>query len=348
MMIVINVNRVVLLVICVALSACSKPKSAAEAFTGQAFGTAWSVQVTDLRPDLSRTIMQERIEQRIDLVDDLMSTWRDDTEVMRFNNSTSTDWFSVSPAVAAVLAEALAISRLSEGAFDISVGPLVDLWGFGATEQTSRRPSREAIRDALAATGYQKISFRLHPPAVRKTTPGLAIDLSGIAKGFAVDQIAQLMDELGSRNYLVEIGGEIRAMGLNSRGKIWRVGIERPGEFEEIQFEKILPLANLAMATSGDYRNYFELGSMRYSHTIDPRTGRPVTHKLASVSVIADNAMRADALATAILVMGPKKGLELAREKNIKAFLIERDENNYKTINSPAMFDYLAGTETSN
>ncbi|MBT8132105.1 MAG: FAD:protein FMN transferase [Gammaproteobacteria bacterium] len=337
-------TRLAMLAACVVLASCSGVDNGAESFSGAALGTAWSVKVTDLRRDLSRTIFEERITERIAAVDAAMSTYRNDSELMQFNDYPSTDWFPVSRSVAAVVAEAIAISQLSRGAFDTTIQPLTELWGFGASGVRSRPPERSEVRQARSQTGNQKLQVRLNPPALRKTASEIAVDLSGIAKGFAVDQVAALLDEHGSRNYLVEIGGELRAMGHNAQFKPWRIGVELPDP-DATEFERIMPLQNQGMATSGDYRNFFEDMGRRYSHTIDPRTGYPIRHNLAAVTVLADSAMRADALATALLVMGLQDGRALAKRENIAAIFIQRRDGRFESTDSPAMQRYLGGFE---
>ncbi|MDH3646848.1 MAG: FAD:protein FMN transferase [Gammaproteobacteria bacterium] len=329
---------------CCTLLACGAPKNGLVSFSGSAMGTVWTVQITDLRRDLSHGALERRIIATLDEVDQAMSTYKEDSEVMKFNRQISTDWFPISPPVAAVLREALVISQLSNGAFDITVSPLVNLWGFGPTGARTQRPPTAEIRSARAQTGYENLEVRLSPPAMRKKVAKLSIDLSAIAKGYAVDRISALLDENGSKNYLVEIGGELRAMGNNPQDEPWRIGVERP-DADSPQIEQILPLRNLGMATSGDYRNFFEEDGKRYSHTIDPNTGEPVTHSLASVSVLADSVMRADGLATALLVLGPRAGAELAEREEIAALFIERKADTYKLTMSSTLQQYLGDAD---
>jgi thiamine biosynthesis lipoprotein len=266
------------------------------------------------------------IENLLKRVNQQMSTWTADSEISRFNRYKESQWFEVSPETVLVITEALRVSKESNGAFDITVGPLVNLWGFGPPGTDRQIPGEEQIKKVMGEIGYQKLSVRLSPPAIKKELPGIYCDLSAIAKGFGVDQVAEYLDSQGFSHYLVEIGGEVRAKGTRPDRQPWRVGIASPGSGSDSPYQKIILLENTSMATSGDYFNYFEKDGVRYSHTIDPTTGRPITHKLASVTVIHESCMTADAMATAIDVLGPGKGYELALKENLPVFMIIREK----------------------
>jgi thiamine biosynthesis lipoprotein len=220
-----------------------------------------------------------------------------------------------------VVKAALRISRLTQGAFDVTIGPVVNLWGFGPQTAEEALPSDKAVKDALAKVGYERVHVRDTPPALRKERSDINIDLSAIAKGYGVDKIAQYLEAQGIGHYLVEIGGELRGKGLNPNGVPWRIAIEKPDPGQRV-IERIIQISDRGVATSGDYRNFFEIAGQRYSHTMDPRTGRPVRHDLASVTVVSDTCMEADALATALLVMGPEQGFRFAQSQGIEAFFI--------------------------
>ncbi|MDA1163645.1 MAG: FAD:protein FMN transferase [Planctomycetota bacterium] len=292
-------------------------------------GTTFRIVVEEELNGLSPTSLEplrNRINARLDDIENMMSTWRTDSELSRFNVSESTDWFAVSKDVTVVVAEAQRIWKMSDGAFDPTVAPLIRLWHFAEEPGDQTLPLDEAIQAAKANTGFDQIEVRANPPALRKRIPQLELNLSAIAKGFAVDAISELLVKHGYQNHLVEIGGEMRSSGAkheNSRPTPWVAGIERPDAWPQVLFAT-LPLKNQAIATSGDYRNFFEVDGQRYSHTIDPDTGRPVTHDLASVTVLAPRCMTADALATAIEVMGPDRGLEFARENDLPVLMITR------------------------
>ncbi|WP_462322922.1 FAD:protein FMN transferase [Halochromatium sp.] len=289
---------------------------------GATMGTTYSVQIVEPPAGLDRDALAMRIETRLAEINALMSTYQPSSELSRFNASSGTDWRPVSSELVQVVAAAQALSEASAGAFDVTVGPLVNLWGFGPTVTADALPSVLEIEQARARVGWQQLAVRHQPPGLRKAQPNLYVDLSAIAKGYAVDQIAELVESVGVDRYLVEIGGELRGRGLNGRGEPWQIAIERPETSKRAMF-RVIALQDLGMATSGDYRNFVEIDGQRYSHTIDPATGRPVGHRLASVTVLADACMQADAWATALLVLGPERGFELAERLGLAAFFIE-------------------------
>jgi thiamine biosynthesis lipoprotein len=280
------------------------------------------------------------IERLLVTVNDQMSTYQRDSEISMFNKSGSTEWFDLSPATAEILSLATDISGRTEGAFDITVGPLVNLWGFGPEKKEASVPSDDTITLVRQEIGYGKLSVRLSPPSAKKSTPGLYCDLAAIAKGYAVDWIAAYLDSAGVHDYLVEIGGEVRTAGCNESGEVWQVGIATPDN--DLGVQTVVALRDASMATSGDYRNFFEFDGVRYSHTIDPRTGYPVRHQLASVSVIHDSCAVADAFATALEVLGPEEGLKLAREQNLAACFIIRTETGLIEEMTPTFRQYLS------
>ena len=311
---------------------CSNQQSSSDllVFSGSTMGTYYSVKI--VKADLNQTgtnpeIIQQGIEDVLRAVNLQMSTYIDSSEISRFNRYRKSDWFAVSADLATVIDRALQISRESNGAFDITVGPLVNLWGFGPGEREERIPTPEEIAAARAKTGYRKLQVRLSPPAVKKTLPEIYCDLSAIAKGFGVDKVAEYLTSQQVQNYLVEIGGEIRAGGENTSGKDWRIGISSPDD--DLGIEKVISVKNMAVATSGDYRNYFEKDGIRYSHTIDPHTGRPITHHLASVTVADQTCIMADGYATAIDVLGPDAGYDFAIRKELPVFMIVRDKHGF-------------------
>ncbi|MDG2469045.1 MAG: FAD:protein FMN transferase, partial [Pirellulaceae bacterium] len=288
----------------------------------------------DLAEKLKNSVAEE-----LESVNQRMSTYIDDSEVSRFNQSTSTDWFPVSQATAEVVQKAQKISELSDGAFDITVQPLVALWRFSKDKsKLTALPDKSLIAENLRKVGYKKLQVRLDPPALKKSVPALQIDLSAIAKGYAVDLVARQLQAMGLDNFLIEVGGEVRASGEKPDHSSWRVGIEKPlpGAREPYQ---IIELYHQALASSGDYRNFFELNGKRYSHTIDPRTGYPVDHAVTATSVIANDCTTADAMATAIMVLGPDGGIQLANKAGVKALILSNTNNQLlatKTANFPS------------
>ncbi|MBN1588808.1 MAG: FAD:protein FMN transferase [Pirellulales bacterium] len=309
------------------------------AFSGQTMGTTYTVKVvpsTLLASPVERVEMRRAVEGALSAVDDTMSTYRDDSELSRFNASDSTEWFDVSCDTAEVIDEALRVGRLSDGALDVTIEPLVRLWNFGAgATPTDKVPSDKRIAQCKKSVGLEHLSVRLDPPALKKDRPDVHVDLSSIAKGFAVDRVAERLDRLGFENYMVEVGGEVRARGHNSLGQPWQIAVERPTDGPK-QVHRVIALADRAMATSGDYRNYFEQDGRRYSHLIDPRSGKPITHRLASVTVLADRCMTADAWATALAVLGPEAGMARAEREGIAAAFLIRENHGFVERCSPA------------
>lgn len=287
---------------------------------------AYKVSIADHPESVSPTDLQERVSEVLENVNQLMSTYRPDSDVSRFNRSSSTEFQAVDPKTAAVVARAIEISKLTNGAFDITVGPAVNLWDFGPKNSNFEIPTvsqTDAIKDTI---GFQNLEVQLDPPAIRKSISDAEIDLSAIAKGYAVDQVAAALDNLGCRNFLVEVGGEVFTRGQRFSGGKWRIGVERPTD-AGVSLSNIAEISNQAMATSGDYRNFHEVDGQRYSHTIDPQTCRPVKHTLASACIIFKDCMTADALATAIMVMGRDKGLDLCKELGADCLLVERESD---------------------
>ena len=302
---------------------------------GHTMGTQFSVTVAQPMERESRQDLQRDIEAVLEEVEDAMSTYRADSEVSRFNASPSTDWFAVSPATCEAIRATLEVSRLSDGAFDVTVGPLVNLWGFGPDPVRVRPPPDREIEDALASVGYRLLHADCERPAIRKDVASVYVDLSAYAKGLGVDRVGGLLEQRGIRGFMVEIGGELTLRGLDADGEPWTIAIETP-ESPGRGIGRVVSLTDRAMATSGDYRNFFEYDGRRYSHTIDPRTGRPTTHDLASVTVIGETAARADAMATALLVSGPEEGFDLAVRERIPAIFQIRTHAGYTERRTPA------------
>jgi thiamine biosynthesis lipoprotein len=268
--------------------------------------------------------LKEKIDARLDEINHVFSTYIKDSEISRFNALNKADEkFRVSDDFIQVMKVGRKIHQLSEGAWDGTVNPLVELWGFGPTQRERKIPAASSINGLLQSVGFDRIHFK-QPNFIVKDSELITLDLNSIAKGFAVDQVSQLVAANGFENYLVEIGGEVYAAGYRKDGKKWRVGINRPQKdaaFTEVY--KVVPLSNRAFATSGDYRNFFEIDGVRYSHVINPRTGYPVSNGIVGVSIIADNCTLADGLATAIMVMGAQKGIQLVnRLDNVECFIV--------------------------
>lgn len=310
---------------------------------GPTMGTRFRVKLAAAPPGSgAAAALRTAIEEALDGVVAHMSTYRPDSELSAFNDAIGPGPVAVSRDTARVVEAALAASRLGGGAFDPTVGPVVDLWGFGPRGRTREVPGEAAVEAALARVGHERVDVDAAGDALVKHSPDVRVDLSGIAKGFSVDRLAELLDAAGAESYLVEVGGELRARGARPGGGPWRIGIERPVAGAG-GILRVVELAGGAIATSGDYRNFFERDAHRYSHTIDPRTGRPVTHGLASVSVVAPSAMRADAASTMLMVLGPQAGYELAAEHDIAAHFAVRTAGGLVERWTRAFERHLAG-----
>ena len=308
-----------------ALGACSdSPREwPVQELVGSTMGTTFSIKVVAPPEDLDLPALQQDIEEVLDGINRTMSTYISDSELSRFNASEEVDWIDVSPELCHAVEAAQVVSEFTGGAFDVTVGPLVNLWGFGPTDSAYKPPGNDAVTTAMQDIGYSKLHVDCSLPALRKDSPGVYVDLSAFAKGHAVDEVAELLDARALPDYLVEIGGEMRMRGTNARSELWAIAIETPDR-EGRSIQTVMRLTDSAMATSGDYRNFFEHDGRFYSHTIDPRTGYPVTHNGASVTVVADTAAFADAAATALLVLGPDAGMKLAERESIAAYFLLR------------------------
>ena len=279
--------------------------------------------------------LQDQIGATLSGINQQMSTYLADSELSGFNSSREVGvWIPVSEPTAKVVAEALRFAKLSGGAFDPTVGPLVNLWGFGPDKRRPETPPDAEIAQAKSRVGFAQVSVRMEPPALRKSAAEVELDLSAIAKGYAVDALGKLLRQQGCEAYMVEIGGEVIARGRKPGGDLWNIGIEKPSL--DGTFTAILSLDNAALATSGDYRNYYVADGRRYSHTIDPATGRPVDHTLATVSVHAATCLEADALATILMVLGPERGLAFANEQGIAAVLVSHEGDGFTEHKSAA------------
>jgi thiamine biosynthesis lipoprotein len=260
-----------------------------------------------------------------------MSTYINDSELSQFNQWKSTEPFPMSVQTIEVLTEAKRLGDMSAGLLDVTVGPLVNLWGFGPQNRPEKIPSDELIQTTQQLVGLDKLN--VGPSWASKTIPNLYVDLSTVAKGYAVDQVAELLQTNNIKNFLVEIGGEMRVSGIKASATPWKIAIEKP-EADQRSVQEIISVGDNAVATSGDYRIYYEQDGVRYSHLIDPSTGYPITHNVVSVTVINPSSMTADGLATALIVMGKEKALALANRYDIAVLLITKEKNGFNEYTS--------------
>ena len=329
-------TKMMMLVIGTIMLACSPPREQETHLTGPTMGTTYNVKFVAVE-GVDKKLLKQQIEQMLIDINQLMSTYIPDSELSRFNQWQSVEPFEMSSETLAVLNEAKRLGAMSDGLLDVTVGPLVNLWGFGPQSRPEKIPTDEIIQSTKAKIGLDNLI--LGKTWARKTQPSLYVDLSPIAKGYAVDQLARLLLSQNITIFLVEIGGEMRVAGKKPNAKDWIIAIEKP-ETSQRAVQKLMSVGNNAVATSGDYRNYYEQDGVRYSHLIDPTTGYPITHNLVSVTVIHPSSMTADGLATALSVMGKDKALALAKEYNLAVLLITKESEGF-TENTSEKFEQL-------
>ncbi|MGI9277689.1 MAG: FAD:protein FMN transferase [Endozoicomonas sp.] len=335
-------------------------------FQGETMGTTFSVSYVSTLFDHSVSDTTRAVNEALEDVNQRMSTYRNDSELMQFNQSPVGQPFKASDELVSLVQRSLEISHMSGGAFDVTVGPLVNLWGFGprgvdkVTNEISEVDEKAAgpefvqwmlknypadvppepeIAAALENVGYQY----LETDTVKGTLTrhrNLFVDLSSIAKGHGVDRAARALDDLGIKGYMVEVGGEVKLKGQKPGNQAWRLGIRGPSLDASAPALVVSP-SDRALATSGDYLNYFEIDGQKYSHSINPATGRPEMGRLAEVSVITDTVADADAFATMFMVLGDKKGLELANREGIAAFFTYHSGEGFESVSSEAFKPYL-------
>jgi len=304
--------------------------------SGDALGTTWNARVVGTAPDpAGQQEMAAAVSSALDEVDALMSTWRDDSELSAFNRHATSEPFTVSPPTLAVLVRAETVWRESGGAFDVTVYPLVRAWGFGGAE-LGQAPADDALAAILERVGQQHLTLDQVNQTVTKDRPDVTVDLSAIAKGYAVDRVSRALSNLGYKHHMVEVGGEVRARGWNRYKRPWRIAVERPDTTART-VETVVQLTGLSMATSGDYRNFREKDGRRWSHTIDPRSGQARLHALASATVLHAECALADAYATTFMVLGPEAAMDLATRLDIAALFLVRDaDGGFEHRPSPA------------
>lgn len=328
-----KIKLILAALLAISISACFPSNDSAKSeilLQGRTMGTTYHIKIVSTQEQIKTLKLQEKIDAVLKQVNQEMSTYISASEISRFNQSTSTEPVEISSGFARVLKESIRLGELSGGKLDITVGPLVNLWGFGPQQRPEKAPSDEVLATTRARIGLSKL--HLVGNQLSKSTPDLYIDLSTTAKGYGVDVVAELIEAHGFGNYLVEIGGEMRLKGFKHTGELWAIAIEKPifdpsGEHRAVQ-QVVIPKDN-AVATSGDYRNYFEADGQRFSHIIDPDTGKPIDHNLVSVTVIHPSSMTADGLSTMLMVMGAEQGMKFAVENDLAALFISKTEHGF-------------------
>lgn len=319
------------------LLSCSDPEPVR--LTGGTMGTTWSISIVDSQ-GLDLDALHLGVMQKLSEINSAMSTWDPESEISQFNQMMA-GCMTVSAGLAEVVNTALDISVISEGAYDISLSPLIDLWGFGAGEEVIA-PSDQQIATLLAQTGFEYV--QVDAQQLCKELDEIQINLSSIAKGYGVDALVSLLEDWGVENFLVEIGGELFARG-DKEGQPWMVGVENPASQAGQSAMLALPLKDQAVATSGDYRNFFMLGGERYSHIIDARSGRPIHNQVASVTVVADSVMLADGWATALMAMDSEHAMEIADELGFAVLVVKRNGEQFENLENPAWVNQFDKTD---
>lgn len=300
-------------------------------------GTTYKVVAVDPTNKADEAELRSAVTDALTQVNTAMSNWDQGSEISRLNAAPAGAVTQMSPELSQVMQAAAQVNRDSAGSFDTTLGPLIELWGFGAPGARSM-PDAAAIDVARGKSGHEN-SLIMGQDTVQKKHADAQIYLAGVGKGFGADHVGRAIEKFGISDYLIEIGGDLYASGRNPDGAPWQIGIESPNAADR-NILGVIGVSGMGLASSGDYRNYFEVDGQRYSHLIDPSTGRPVAHKTASATVLAENAMMADAWSTAMLILGRERGLEIAREHDIAVQFVERDPNvaklSFKTFASPS------------
>ncbi len=315
--------------VCTGLWSCVPTTVPVVSLSGKTMGTTYSVKYVN-NDTASTSVSPDEMHNKIDKVllhvNQLMSTYLSDSELSLLNQTKENIPFPISEETNYVLQEAIRLNKLSAGMLDVTVGPLVNLWGFGPTKRPDQVPTQAQLLETMKFVGIDK--FTLNNREVVKHHPNVYIDLSTIAKGYGVDEVAELLISEGLSDFLVEIGGEMRVAGHKSKDVNWLIAIEQPTP-EKRSIQRIVSIGDNAIATSGDYRNYFEEDNIRYSHLINPSTGFPIKHNLVAVTVVAKKSIEADGLATALIVMGSENGIALAEKNNIAALFITKEDSGF-------------------
>lgn len=316
---------------------CSNPAEIIS-LSGNTMGTTYHIKVVPNEHLPEANLLQAKIDLALEKVNDQMSTYRPDSELSLFNSTGFEETVTVSADLATVIREGIHLYQVTDGALDITLGPLVNLWGFGPDKRPTEIPSKEVVAEAKARTGIEYLS--VDGNRLGKTKGDLYVDLSSIAKGFGVDVIARILDQYHVTGYLVEIGGELSVFGDKMDGSAWRVAIEQP-DVDDREVQQVIAPGDMAIATSGDYRNYYEEEGRQFSHLIDPRTGYPIDHRLASVTVLHKECMIADGYATAMMVLGTEASLALAQREGLAIMLIEKQDTGFKVFYSDAFLPFV-------
>lgn len=305
------------------INACSEAPQLNHKLSGPTMGTVWTVQLANIPDSLTLEEVEEGIQERLALVNAQMSTYDPNSAISQYNTAEKGTWHEIPDEFAYVLNAALSLAEKSQGAFDPTVGPLVNLWGFGPSARPEETPSASTIAQVQERVGWQRVERRKEGTQIYQPG-GVYLDLSAIAKGYAVDLVGEYLSAVGVTGWLVDIGGDLRTHGHKADGSLWHIAVERPQPGQR-EVNSVLALADMGVATSGDYRNFYDTEQGQVSHTVDPRSGKPIEHGLASVTVLHESCMMADGFATLLTVLGPEEGLRFAEQEGLVVLLIARD-----------------------
>jgi thiamine biosynthesis lipoprotein len=311
------------------LSACGAAAPQVTLLSGQTMGSAWTVKLAGALPH-DAAALRTGVQAQFDAVDAALSTYRADSALSRFNAAPHDQWQALDPELFAVLHYALQLAAISDGAYDVTIAPLVDLWGFGPDPAREAAPSPAAIEQARTLVGWRQVELDAQARRARRP-PGVRVDLSSLGKGRGVDRVAAWLDSQGVQHYLIDLSGKLRSRGQNAQGHAWRVAVEKPeadaASGEPNITDAVVELRDESVASAGDYRRYFESGGRAYSHLIDPATGQPIDHRTGSATALAPDCMAADAWATLLTLVPQERALQLADANGIAALLVVRDES---------------------
>ncbi len=306
---------------CLALTGCGGERPPAP-LQGSTMGSTWRLQIADSIPETTAQEIAAVIRQDLQKLENELSHWQADSDLSRWNQNPSCEWQDVPAALAETVALVRRISQETDGALDVTLAPLVALWGFNQKEPLPQLPNEAELQAALAQVGWDKLEVETQPPRLKKHQPQVQVNVAAVAEGYAMDLLNQKLRERGLENYLLEVGGEVLAQGHAPDGQPWRVGVQAPDGNQGESLET-LALTGTCIATSGSYRHRFEKDGHTYSHLLDPRTGRPIEHRLVSVSVIHPQCALADGYATALMVLGPEKGRKVAQRLGLRVIWLE-------------------------
>ena len=332
-------------VFCLILLCSCGSKERQVSIAGATMGTSYSIKCV-VGEEIREQNLQKAIDKLLVQFDADLSSWNPHSWISKFNNSSSTEWQSAPPSVLNIVEKSIDLFKRSRGAFDITLSPLIERWGFGAGERTSI-PTDQELGVLLAQCGSQHLEVDVVQQKIRKKIPQLSINASAIAKGYGVDLVSQVLIQKGISQFMVEIGGEVRCQGHPLDKEAWHIGIQQPDPALTNHMIGIVPLKNFALATSGDYRNFFKVENQIYNHILDPMSGRPVQHSLCSATVLAPNCALADGLATTCLVLGTQLSLQWIKQfPNCSVLLVERQKDGSTKIFQSANFP-LKASDTS-